>query len=104
MDIPGINIDTGELRILPVKYILFVTVKKEAIYLHTFTGTYRPIKGLKEYFMAFGLFGFESVDRSTFAQLDKMTRYDRILRIAYFENPDYPTQACFVSEEKGRVL
>jgi DNA-binding LytR/AlgR family response regulator len=104
MHFPGVNIETGEFKTFSVNDILFVSVKKDQSYIHTFTGIYRRINGIKEFVQAFEPAGFELVDRSTLAQLSKVTRYDPILRIAYYDHPDFPTQACFVSEEKGKSL
>jgi DNA-binding LytR/AlgR family response regulator len=104
--IPVAHEETGELTYIDEKDILFLVVKKGTTYFHTWCGTYRRIKGAEEFAQVYEQKGFTRVDRNILAQADLITRYDKLLRIAYFDHPEskYPTQACFVGGEYGKNL
>lgn len=102
--IPAINEQTGEFKNIEEVDILFLIVKKGTTYFHTYTGTYRRIKGSEEFSIVFAPLGFTQVDRNTLAQMDLITRYDPLMRIAYFDSPNHPAQACFVTSDIGREL
>jgi DNA-binding LytR/AlgR family response regulator len=102
--IPVANEETGEVSYLDEKDILFLVVKKGTTYFHTWKGTYRRIKGADEFAAIYEPMGFTRVDRNILAQTDLVTRYDPLLRIAYFDHPDYPTQACFIGSGYGKTL
>lgn len=102
--IPAINIDTGAFENIDEKEVLFLTVRKETTYFHTWRGTFRRIKGIAEHQKAFEPFGLTRVDRNSLAQIDLITRYDPLFRIAYFDNPEHQTQACLVDSKNGKEI
>jgi DNA-binding LytR/AlgR family response regulator len=104
--IPVANEETGEVTHIDERDILFLVVKRGTTYFHTWKGTYRRIKGAEEFAAIYEPKGFTRVDRHIFAQADKITRHDKLLRIAYFDHPEseYPTQACFFGTEYGKKL
>lgn len=102
---PVINIDTNEyFHIAGYEEIMFINFQKELDFFYLHGGTYRCPKNKKEYHAALQSYGFEFVDSSTIAQVNKITRYDHLRRIAYFEHPEFPTQACYVSTERAKKL
>ncbi len=102
--IPVANEETGAVSYLDEKDILFLVVKKGTTYFHTWKGTFRRIKGADEFSAIYEPKGFTRVDRNILAQTDLITRYDALLRIAYFDHRDYPTQACFIGNQYGKTL
>lgn len=102
--IPAINIDTGEFENIDGKEILFLTIRKDTTYFHTWRGTFRRIKGVEEHLIAFEPYGLTQIDRNSLARFDLITRYDPLYRIAYFDNPEYPTPACLVDSKNGKEI
>lgn len=102
--IPAINIDTGEFENVDEKDILFLTIRKNTTYFHSWRGTFRRIKGTAEHVIAFEPYGLSQIDRNSLARIELITRYDPLYRIAYFDNPDFPTQACLVDSKSGKII
>lgn len=102
---PVAHVDTGEIyHIQHYKEIQYMIFAKDMYYFHTCNGVYRRLQTGKEFYAALQQYGFDFVERKTLAQVSKITRYDPISRIAYFEQEGYSTQACFVADDQAKRL
>ncbi|MNR93445.1 hypothetical protein D3C72_245010 [compost metagenome] len=102
---PVAHIETGEIHhIYSYEEILFMNFTKDMYYFHTFGGLYRRLQTSNEFYAALQKYGFDKIERKVLAQVSKITRYDAIGRIAYFEKDGYPTQACYVADDQAKRL
>ncbi|ULL14324.1 hypothetical protein DVH26_07610 [Paenibacillus sp. H1-7] len=104
MEIPVYCTTNKKTTTIHLEDILFINVNNNKITIQTKDGIYRPLIALKEYAELFKEHGFEKLENSTLVHVDKITRFDKYSKIAFFDNDGHPTKACYVSRRNLKKL
>jgi DNA-binding LytR/AlgR family response regulator len=97
MEIPVVDEKRNTVHMIDVAEIIYITSDRNKITIQTHSGKYRPLLSLRDYHKLLNKKGFERTDKSTIAQISKVTRFDPVTRIAFFEAEGSQTKAVYVS-------
>lgn len=103
MEIPLYNMNTELIEMIDTNHILYIAVDHTTIVLHTYKSRYRPISTLKDFLKFLETDGFQQVDKSVVANMNKITYYDERKRLAYFTKGKI-TKSCKVSVRNAKRL
>ncbi|MBU5443488.1 LytTR family DNA-binding domain-containing protein [Paenibacillus sp. MSJ-34] len=93
MLIPVMHKENGP-ELIDVDDILYLTIYKKGISIHTAHNVYEPLTTLEHWLKLLKPNGFDNLDRSNIVNLSKITWFDPYTNIVFFDGQ----QACTVSE------
>jgi DNA-binding LytR/AlgR family response regulator len=98
MQIPDVHLAQNTVHLLDVKNIIYITSDRNKITIQTHSAQYRPLLSLKDFYKLLNDKGFEQTDKSTIVQLRKITRFDPVTKIAFFEEKGEQTKAATIAQ------
>jgi DNA-binding LytR/AlgR family response regulator len=84
MDIPVVNVATGKAGVIDSAKVLFVQADGSTT-IHTASETYKPAYSLKDFAEILLPEGFEYLDKSNLANINRVKSFDEIKNRAYFD-------------------